>query len=175
MSKIQDPGSFAGPSEHSQQVALFAAVAQYAYKFEKEGKEAYVAFESGAIGADMEQERCERIARALKWFHAVPNGGTRGGDKRSASIAGAQMKAEGAKAGISDTALLFPARGYHGFCIEMKAPGKIKGESAEQKEFGAYLTECGYLYAVFDSWHAALRAIMWYLDFPHTMEWVLPE
>jgi hypothetical protein len=188
---IGDPGKFAGASEHSQQVALFAAVAQYAFSFRKEGEDlqlgslfpnnllewwekngkspivdAQVMFDAG--------QRLVDIAEALEWFHAIPNGGTRGSDKRSAMIAGANMKAEGAKPGVSDTCLPYAAHGYHGFYIEMKAPGKLKGESDDQKRYGAYLAKRGYLYAVFDSWHAALKALMWYLGFEHSKEWVLP-
>ena len=141
-----DPNKFAGASEHSQQVALFAACAQYVSE-----------------------------VPALKWYHAIPNGGTRGGDKRSAMIAGANMKAEGLKRGVSDTCLPVARHGYHGFYIELKAPGKLKGESVEQKAFGAFLASEGYLYAVFDSWHAAFRALMWYLSFEHSKRWHLPD
>jgi hypothetical protein len=142
---VGDPGKFAGASEHSQQVALFAAVAQYALEVPE-----------------------------LALYHAVPNGGSRGSDKRSAMIQGATMKAEGAKAGVSDTFLPVARRGYHGFYLEMKAPGKLKGESKEQKEWGAAVTAQGYLYAVFDSWHGALKALMWYLGFEHSKNWPLP-
>lgn len=159
------PEKLAGASEHSQQVALFAALAAYRVAVEKAANNAEIADAGyGADGAREERDRLWRIADALKWVHAVPNGGTRGGDRRSAMIAGANMKAEGQRAGVSDIAIMWPARGYHGFCIEMKAPGKLKGESAEQKEFGAYLGSAGYLYAVFDSWGDALRAILWYFD-----------
>jgi len=155
MNKILgDPNGFAGASEHSQQVALFAAVAQYVVSVPE-----------------------------LKLLHAIPNGGTRGGDKRSAMIAGANMKAEGAKAGVSDIMLPVARQGYHGFYIEMKAPGKgqrigrggveLTGESAEQIAWGAAVMEQGYLYAVFDSWKDALKALMWYLGFEHSLAWEL--
>lgn len=150
-----DPNGFAGVSEHSQQVALMAAVAHYAKYFRENGN--------------------ERLSLSLEWLHAVPNGGTRGGDKRSAMIAGANMKAEGAKTGVSDLMLCAARHGYHGFAIEMKKPGNLKGESEEQKRYGEYLRSEGYLYAVFDSWWGAMRAIMWYLDFAHCLEWELPS
>jgi hypothetical protein len=162
-----DPNSFAGASEHSQQVALMAAVAHYAKYFEDRSL-------NEAVSED-ERARSAKLTATLRWYHAIPNGGTRGGDKRSAMIAGANMKAEGAKAGVSDTCLPVARRGYHGFYIQMKAPGKLKGESAEQKDFGAWLTSEGYLYAVFDSWAKAMRAIMWYLDFEHCLAWSLPD
>lgn len=150
-----DPNSFGGASEHSQQVALFAALAQYENHFRLTGD--------------------ERMANAIRWVHAIPNGGSRGSDKRSAMIAGANMKAEGVKTGVSDIDVVAACHGYHGFKIELKAPGKLKGESKEQKAYGAWLAQCGYLYAVFDSWQDALKAIKWYLGIEaHPFEWALP-
>ena len=58
---------------------------------------------------------------------AVPNGG-----KRDARI-GAQMKYEGATAGVSDLILLVPKKGYAALCIEMKKPGGVQSE--KQKEW----------------------------------------
>lgn len=161
-----DPGQFAGTSEHSQQVALFAAVAQY---------------------VDSVPE--------LGLLHAIPNGGSRGdGTKRGAMISGANMKAEGVKTGVSDLFIPVARHGYHGFYIEMKAPGKgrrigrrvgvnasgdiggkmITGESDSQIEWGNRVGEQGYLYACFDSWSEALKALMWYLGFEHSKQWPLP-
>lgn len=151
-----DPSQFAGTSEHSQQVALFAAVAQY---------------------VDSVPE--------LGLLHAIPNGGSRGdGTKRGAMISGANMKAEGVKTGVSDLFIPVARHGYHGFYIEMKAPGKgrrvgrggtaLTGESDSQIEWGNKVGEQGYLYACFDSWVQALRALMWYLGFEHTKGWPIP-
>ena len=162
MKILGDPSSFAGSSEHSQQVALFAAVAQY----------------------------MESVPE-LKWLHAVPNGGSRGSDKRSAMISGANMKAEGQKKGVYDLHLPVARCGYHSFYIEMKAPGVIKrnpdgsvrvnpkgmlmdGRSDEQIAFGAFIATEGSLGAVFDSWVDAFRALMWYLGFEHSKAWELP-
>ena len=58
---------------------------------------------------------------------AVPNGGKR--DART----GAQMKYEGAMAGVSDLILLVPKKGYAALCIEMKKPGGVQSE--KQKEW----------------------------------------
>jgi len=181
---LGDPAKFAGETEHSQQVALFAAVAQYVASFKA----------SEYVGL-------VRLGDRLDMLHAIPNGGKRGNDKRSAMIAGANMKAEGQKPGVSDLFLPVAARGYHGFYIEMKAPGAgkwvkkrtgtgvalgigeagaigervwVSGESDVQIEWGKAVTREGYLYAVFHSWWAAFRALMWYLGFEHTKAWVLP-
>lgn len=91
----------------------------------------------------------------VKWIFAVPNGGDRN------PITATRLKAEGVKSGISDICLPFARQGYHGFYIEMKKPkGK---ESAEQKEFGAFLASQGYLYTMCDHWEKAQSAIQWYL------------
>lgn len=91
----------------------------------------------------------------LKWMYAIPNGGKRD------PITANRLKSEGVKSGISDICLPFAKQGYHGFYIEMKKPkGK---ESAEQKEFGAFLTSQGYLYTMCDSWDKAKSAVEWYV------------
>jgi hypothetical protein len=88
-------------------------------------------------------------------MYAIPNGGKRD------PITANRLKSEGVKSGISDICLPFAKQGYHGFYIEMKKPkGK---ESTEQKEFGAFLTEQGYLYTMCDSWDKAKSAVEWYV------------
>lgn len=140
-----DPAGLAGASEHSQQVALMAAVAQYV---ESEG--------------------------ALRWLYAVPNGGSRGSDQRSAMIQGGMLKAEGAKAGVADLCLPVARHGYHAFYIEMKKPGG-GAQSKEQKAFEVHCQQEGNLYAIFHYWHEAFRALMWYLGFEHSKAWPLPS
>lgn len=74
----------------------------------------------------------------IKWFRlqypkyecllfAVPNEG-----KRSVANAN-RMKAQGMVSGVSDIIFLLPAHGFHGLCIEMKAP-KMK-QTDNQKKF----------------------------------------
>lgn len=156
-----EPSKLAGASEHSHQVALFAALAEVEYKFKT------IAEDSSR--SDVERSEAQRNCSVLHWIHAVPNGGARGSDEkggdRLARIRGGQLKAEGVKSGVSDVDIPAARQGYHGFKIEMKAPGKLKGESDEQKKYGAYLASEGYLYAVFDSWEDAFNAIAWYLGF----------
>jgi len=155
-----DPASFAKADEHSHQVALMAACAQYAWNGVPE----------------------------LRWFFAVPNGGSRGDSEKSARIQGALMKAEGVKKGVADCCLPVARHGYHGFFIEMKRPGTFgakqvvrkdgsneKGQSKEQIAFEGFAMEQGYLYAVFENWWSAFRALMWYLGFEHTRAWALPD
>lgn len=147
-----EPNDFAkSGTEHGHQVALFAAVQTY-----------------------------ESLVPELKWIYAVPNGGSRGSDARSAMIAGATMKAEGAKKGVSDICLPVARWGLHGLYIEMKKPGakggpRGTGESKEQIEFGQFLIANGYWYECCDHWAKAFRLLMNYLQFEHDREWQLPN
>lgn len=81
----------------------------------------------------------------LMWFRAqypslslllfaVPNGGKR--DART----GAQMKYEGAVAGVADLILLVPKKGYASLCIEMKTPKGVQSEHQRtwQRAAGKY-------------------------------------
>jgi len=74
--------------------------------------------------------------KALKWFHAIPNGGKR--NLREA----VRLKAQGTKAGVHDT-FLPKARGvYHGCYLEMKH-GKNR-LSEKQIEFALEVIAEGY-------------------------------
>ena len=96
--------------------------------------------------------------QALRWLHAIPNGGAR--DAR----VGAMLKAEGVKRGVSDLFLPFAARGRHGLYIEMKRPGALCEVKPDQKEFMAWCDQAGYLAQVFDRAEDAIEALKWYLE-----------
>lgn len=123
-------------TEHGEQVALFAWAASEV-----------------ASGARPE----------LRWMFAVPNGGSRGSDKRSAMIAGANMKAEGVKSGVADIMLPVARHGLHGLFIEMKTKAGGDGGSKVQKEFGAAMREAGYGWVICAGWHAARDVILQWL------------
>lgn len=101
----------------------------------------------------------------LLWMYAIPNGGGR------SAAQGNTLKAEGVKGGVSDVCLPIARKGYHGFYIEMKKPGdptvkpKIAPgkESEDQKKFGAFLHEQGYLYRCCFTWEEARDSIIWYM------------
>jgi hypothetical protein len=92
---------------------------------------------------------------------AIPNGGSRGSNKREA-----QLKAEGVKRGVSDIMVAVPRsmidRDYHGLFVEMKTIVGV--ESDEQKAFGAAVTEQGYAYVVCRGWMQAYATIRAYMD-----------
>lgn len=107
---------------------------------------------------------CAQLAEVnpqLKWLFAIPNGGDR--DMRTAG----NLKAEGVKAGVADLCLPCARRGWHGFFIEMKKPTG-GSQSSKQLEFEGFVTQEGYLYAVFHNWIDALNGLLWYLDIDPT-------
>jgi hypothetical protein len=137
--EISDPRYFAhSGTEHGHQVALFAWA---------------------AIQCGHHPE--------LKLLFAIPNGGSRGDNKRSAMIQGATMKAEGVKPGVSDCMLPVSRHGMHGLWIEMKKPGGK--ESEEQIKWGAAMVEQGYWYQCCDHWLSAAKLIASYLSMDHAI------
>jgi hypothetical protein len=94
----------------------------------------------------------------LSKLFAIPNGGERN------IIVAARLKAEGVKSGVSDLMLPVARQGFHGLFIEMKKPGKLKSESANQKAFGTQVQLDGYLYRCCDSWELAAETLTWYLQ-----------
>lgn len=71
------------------------------------------------------------------------------------------LKRMGVKAGISDLALFYPSRGYHGLWIELKAPGGRL--TPPQARWLKLMEAAGYCVGWFDSALAAINAIRWYL------------
>lgn len=92
----------------------------------------------------------------LKWMYAIPNGG-----ERNVAVAG-RLRAEGVKSGVSDICLPVARGGFHGLYIEMKKPGGK--ESANQKEFGAFVQTQGYWYKCCDHWEMAREVIKLYMN-----------
>lgn len=111
-----------------------------------------------------EESRIQRdcvVWMRLQWpqyfpvFFSVPNGGNRD------AITGAILKAEGAKAGVSDLILLVPRNGYSSLCIEMKKP---KGKQSEaQKAFQEAVQKHGNKYVVCHSLEEFRQEINQYL------------
>ena len=124
-----------GGSEHAEQSAFFCYVQQYL-------QPTYPFLE--------------------KLLFAVPNGGSRGDNARSASIVGAKMKAEGVKPGVADIFLAYPVAPYHGLFIEMKrADGGT--QSDHQKLFAYWAQWSGYKCVLCHGWLAAKDELHSYL------------
>ncbi len=152
-------------TEHAHQAAVFAwcAVAclhgfDVANRFAKEGPNAFKG--SPKIGV-----------KELEWYHAIPNGGTRGDDAKTRAIRGGALKAEGVRSGVSDTFLPVRRGTYSGLYIEMKKPsekpkreGSKGGVSDEQAAFGAFVQSQGFGFAVCYSWEEAISILMEYLN-----------
>lgn len=117
----------------------------------------------------------------LEWLHHIPNGGKRGDSKRSAQIAGNEMKGLGVTPGVLD--LFLPVPRYvsqldHGIwgdlvtpvgmlvCglyVEMKRPGAKSETSDDQKKFIAKHRQLGYACVVCDTYYEAKFYIESYL------------
>ncbi|UYA98920.1 hypothetical protein IVIADoCa8_39 [Xanthomonas phage vB_Xar_IVIA-DoCa8] len=193
------PNKLAKESEHSQQVALFAYVAvARIYGFDiadewcKTGKLPKYDVSPEGLPRDMQDDEIERFGRvvtwskavpALEWFHAIPNGGSRGDDEKSRKIRGGQMKAEGVRQGVADTFLPWPVYEqsptdsqqmvvkWCGLYIEMKKPSlRPKSETAkggasdEQIAFGQYAQRVGYGWAVCYDWEQAVCYLRSYIE-----------
>lgn len=103
---------------------------------------------------------------SVRWFRlqypklalllfSVPNGGAR------RRIEGAIMKAEGVTVGVSDLLLLYPSKGYHGLCIEMKTQ---KGrQQPSQKTWQLAVEDAGYKYVLCRSFDDFMTEINAYL------------
>ena len=99
----------------------------------------------------------ERRIPELQWLYAIPNG-------RFRHISEAvKLKAEGVQPGVPDVALDVARQGYHGFRIEMKAPGKKKQTSEIQRCWHDFLRIQGYQVVTCDSWQEAWNALVTYL------------
>lgn len=92
----------------------------------------------------------------LRWMYAIKN------QEKGGVIRGANFKAEGVKAGVSDICLPVARKNFHGMFIEMKKQGGK--ESKEQIEFGKFIKQNGYAYVVCFSWDEAVEALEYYLS-----------
>jgi len=153
-------------TEHAHQTALFAyAAVAYLHGFD-------VADEWSKTGKLPKRDPdAPPKVPALEWFHAIPNGGSRGDDDKSRKIRGAQLKAEGVRQGVADTFLPWPSGEWHGLYIEMKKPTeRPKSETAkggvsdEQRSFGEYAKRVGYGWAVCYGWEQAASYLRSYIE-----------
>lgn len=158
------PCQIAKTSESSHQKAYFAWCA--------------VAAQFGAVAADCWAQghgipTTGKPIPALRWVHAIPNGGSRGDTKKSREIRGSQLKAEGVKPGVLD--VFIPYRSNHwdknGLYIEFKKPilkpktSKGKGGlKPEQIEFRDWVISQNFATAVAYTWLEAVNFTKTYLQ-----------
>lgn len=155
-------------TESGEQKAFFAwcAMAQFQGFKIANNMDAYSSKGLNAILSSSIGERSNPVI-ALKWIHAIPNGGARD------IVTAARMKAEGVKPGIADIFLPIPRLNYfsrherpecngYGLYIELK---KIKGGtvSEEQKDFAEHCRKNGYHFAVCKGWCEAASVTQSYL------------
>jgi len=93
----------------------------------------------------------------LKLLFAIPNGGQR------SSVAGARLKDEGVKRGVSDLCLPVARKGYHAFYIEMKRRGG-GAVSPYQKKWIENMKEQGNKAIVAYGFIEAKNALIEYLE-----------
>lgn len=98
--------------------------------------------------------RCE-FPEYRKNLVAIPNG-------YKTTISQARIaKAEGLVSGASDLVLFYPAKGFHGLCIEMKTE---KGRQQDtQKEFQQAVESVGYKYVICRSLNDFIKEIKNYI------------
>lgn len=97
----------------------------------------------------------------LALLFAIPNGGYR--HKTTAAV----LKATGAKPGVPDLLLAWPAGGFHGLFIEMKRPKKGSSPagvlSPEQKDWIERLRKAGYRVEVCYGFDQARQTLLEYI------------
>lgn len=157
-------------TEHAHQVALFAYTA-VAYRHGFDIADAWCEQGPEAFKASTYKAGDPPAVPALEWFHAIPNGGSRGDDAKSRKIRGAQLKAEGVRQGVADTFLPWPVGPWHGLYIEMKKPserpkreGSKGGMSDEQIQFSEYAKNVGFGFMTCYSWEHAVSVLRSYIE-----------
>lgn len=88
-------------------------------------------------------------------FH-VPNEGVRSKAQHG------MLVGLGMRAGVSDLVLPRARRGFLGLALELKAPGKIKTATPEQKSFLIQQADEGWLCCVSDDPVEAWKVLAWY-------------
>lgn len=120
--------------------------------------------EDGTQRAYLQSVRiCGQFAEEISLIYHVPNGGYRG-DDRSAMIAGAKMKALGAKSGVPDICLPISRLGYGSLFIEFKKPNGKEGIFKDQAEYIKLLTRNGNLVVITHDWAQARDITLAYLN-----------
>lgn len=148
-------------TEHGHQAALFC----FAEVARRHGFTAAFLWADGGEIEEIVKHHGSWPVAALRWLHAIPNGGSRGDSQRSRAIQGSKLKAEGVKSGVPDVFLPYPIGKYSGLYIELKKPNLAPsgGLSKEQAEFGKFAKSVGYHWHCCYSWREAAKVLQAYL------------
>lgn len=96
----------------------------------------------------------QSLTPALRWLHAIPNGGD-----RHPAVA-RKLKAEGVVSGVSDLLWIRQSRGYSGIALEMKKQdGRLK---PDQKDYLEYVAGEGFFAVCAYSGDVAIELLRWY-------------
>ena len=99
----------------------------------------------------------------LEALYSIPNGAALAGKPKQRAMQMARLKKTGLRPGVSDVCLPIKRGPYGSLWIEMKAPGRLKGVSEDQKEWGALMVKLGNRFVVCDTWEKARDVILGYL------------
>ena len=142
-------------SEHAHQVAFFAWVS-VARLYGIALADTW-AFQGDDVLKGLGKPSSE-VTPAFKWVHAIPNGGARGDNPKSAAIVGGMLKAEGVTPGVLDIFFPYKTKKYSGLYIEMKV--KKNTVTDAQYEFGEYVISQDFSVAVCYTWREARDALV---------------
>lgn len=152
MAKLINPETLSkSGTEHGEQTAFFCLVNMVRWQgwFAAWDMEAY-----GARRYEITQPH-----PSLRWIHACPNGGGRGMQQ------GLAFKAEGVKGGVADISWPMQCGPFTGLYIEMKRLDGVPSDvSAEQYDFGQFVTGQGKLWEVCFGWRQAAMLLQAYMN-----------
>ena len=100
----------------------------------------------------------------FEWLHAIPNGGSRGGNRAQRQREGSRMKAEGVRPGIADIHLPRALQGFSGLYIELKKIHPKQYASPEQKAFAEYCGQNGFRWELCRGYLEAIRVLREYVN-----------
>ena len=98
---------------------------------------------------------------ALRWLHAIPNGGW-----RNLTVA-KKLKGEGVRRGVHDYCWPYKAGTYPGLFVELKSRGGQP--TKEQRDFAEFVQHQGYMAVFVKGWEDAWKAVCEYAGIPYSV------
>lgn len=153
-------------SGHQQALIIYCQVAE---------KYGFFAADKFCIDGKVNRDCFYKPVPELKWFHSVPNGGSRGDTEDSRNRNGNKLKMEGVKKGVADLCWPYASTGklpYSGLYVEMKRPAERPskliskgGLSTDQLEFRDFVVGQGFKWVVCYTWQEAVAEIKKYYGY----------